>query len=68
MKNKNNKTHSKYNKKFKPDKRQAIGKKAFERLDSSPYPKSQRPHKRKPPWRITDGIKYPCITYKEGYQ
>lgn len=55
-------------KKFKRDPRQAIGKEAYEKLDSSPYPKSQRPHKRNIPWRKTDGKKYPCITYKNGYQ
>lgn len=53
---------------LKKDKKQAIGQVAFEKLDSSPFAKSQRIHKRVQKTRYTDGIIYPCITYKEGYQ
>lgn len=54
--------------KYKIDARQAIGKVAFERLDTSPYPKSHRLHKRGKSPRYKDGVKHPCITYKNGYQ
>lgn len=53
---------------LKIDRRKAIGKAAYEKLDNSPYAKSKRSHKRRKASRISDGIKYPCKTYKEGYQ
>lgn len=69
MKKKQHNKNQKYNlPSLKRDNRRAIGKTAYENLDSSPYPKSQRPHKRRKAGRLSDGIKYPCKIYKEGFQ
>jgi len=69
LKQKNHNKKTKYKlPTLKKGTRRAIGKQAYERLDTSPYAKSKRSHKKRLPSRLKDSIKHPCITYKEGFQ